>query len=85
MDNILVNKWVKGGRLFNIGGNFGKKMMWLKNYRTIFGSHKALIEDEINVSPLFKNKKVIDVPYEYLPTAVINLFESGSVGKSTVE
>ena len=60
-------------------------MMRLKNYRTIFGSHKALIEDEINVSPLFKNKKVIDVPYEYLPTAVINLFEFGSVGKSTVE
>ena len=28
---------------------------------------------------------VIDVPYEYLPTAVINFFESGSVGKSTVE
>jgi hypothetical protein len=46
---------------------------------------EALIEDEINVSPLFKNKKVIDVPYEYLPTAVINLFEFGSVGKSTVE
>lgn len=35
-----------------------------------------MIEDEINVSPLFKNKKVIDVPYEYLLTAVINLPES---------
>ena len=40
---------------------------------------------EIPVYPLFKNKKMIDVPYEYLPTAVINLFEFGSVGKSTVE
>ena len=84
MDNILVNKWVKGDDSL-ILGKLRQKMMWLKNYRTIFGSHKALIEDEINVSPLFKNKKVIDVPYEYLPTAVINLFESGSVGKSTVE
>lgn len=35
-----------------------------------------MIEDTINVSPLFKNKKVIDVLYEYLPTVVINLPES---------
>ncbi|MCQ4902152.1 hypothetical protein, partial [Phocaeicola vulgatus] len=66
-----------------IMGKLRQKMMCLKNYRTIFGSHKALIADEINVSPLFKNTTGIDVPYEYLPTAVITLFEFGSVGKST--
>ena len=61
-------------------------MVAIKHYENALKRLKeALIEDEINVSPLFKNKKVIDVPYEYLPTAVINLFESGSVGKSTVE
>lgn len=47
-----------------------------KIYRTTFGSHRALIEDEIDVPPLFKDKRVIDVTHEYLPTAVIDLPES---------
>lgn len=47
-----------------------------KIYRTTFGSHKALIEDETDVPPLFKDKRVIDVTHEYLPTTVIDLPES---------
>lgn len=46
-----------------------------KIYRMTFGSHKALIEDEADVPSLFKDKKVIDVTHEYLPTTVINLPE----------